>query len=398
MTDGNAGWAGDRDRLADVAGMPPAVWRQLSAAGAEFGARVALPTESAAEADRRLLALERELAPRGEMGRLLVRRIAVSSLRLDRAVEQEAAALAAKVRRAEADFDEARLTEADHLMGWISSEPATHHRRLTRTPEGVDRLVATLRGLRHDLQFEAQQTWTHGAHALKLDECTGRRYSVIPASRGQVLAEAITGDFHRLAAEDGAGLNDDERKAWAREELGRLIDGEVDRLLAHRATLDHQAIALDRAGAAQRAAFDPEPAAILARRYEASAERSMFRALRELRLVNAEAKALGIEAAPPVPAPLLASFRAEGANPDAPPLASFRVEAQSPLVLPPGPPEDPTAARVAALADQKAANCPALIGFVPLDRVTGPAGTNPGAPGGPQSRGCSRGSAAHTPR
>ena len=390
MADPNAGWGGDRDRLADVADRPLAAWRRSAAEVAGFGDRVALPVESAAEADRRLAALDRELAPRGEMARIMVRRVAVCSVRLDRAVEQEAATLSEQVRRAEADFDEARLTEADHLMGWIASEPATHYRRLVRTPEGVDRLVATLRGLREDLQWDARTSWTHGAHAQILDECTGRRSSVIPASRGQILSEALTGDFRRLPPGEGSGLTDDERREWARGELGLLIDAEVARLLAHRDTLDLGSVALDRAEAARRATFDPGPAAILARRYEAGTERALYRALRELRTINAEAKAQGIE--PNHPGPVLAAAHAAGPEPLEPALASFRAPEFNRIEAKSARPELTMDREVAALADIKAsAASPALVGFVPPPALTGPADTSPDVRAGRSSKGCSKG-------
>ena len=384
MVDLNAGWPGDRDRLEDVLNVAAGVWRPVAATPASFGQVVALPVEAAGEVDRRLMALASELAPRGEMGRILVKRITVTSVRMERSVANETATLAEKVRRAESDFDEARLTEADHLLAWISSEPATHHRRLTRTPEGIDRLVATLRGLKHDLRFNRQTPEDRGTNARLLDECTGRRSSVVPASRGFVLAEAMGGDFRRLADTDGVDLNDYDRRAWAQAELGKLIEGEIARLESLKATLDLRAIALDRSEAGQRATFDPGKEAVLARRYEAATERSMYRALSELRQINAEAEARGIEPIPP--ASLLASFRVEGADPAAPPLASFRLDARGPLELPPVPAQTPMAAALAALAESKIANNPALVGFVPPERVGGPVASGSGIPRGPESR------------
>ena len=396
MADFNAGWPGDRDRLQDVVNVAAGVWRPVAAAPASFGHQVALPTEAVGEVDRRLLALASELAPRGELGRILVKRITVASIRLDRSVANETATLAEKVRRAESDFDEARLTEADHLLAWISAEPATHHRRLTRTPEGIDRLVATLRGLKHDLQFNRQTPEDRGTNARMLDECTGRRSSEIPASRGFVLAEAMGGDFRRLADSDGAGLNDFDRRAWAKTELGKLIEGEIARLESLKGKLDLRAIALDRSEAGQRATFDPGKEAILARRYEAATERSMYRALNELRQINAEAEARGI--APIEPASLLASFRAAGAEPDAASLGSFRLDALGPLKLPPVPAQTPMTAAVAARDEVKLASSPALVGFVPPARVSGPGGTGSGAPASQPARGDAMGSGTRSPR
>jgi hypothetical protein len=68
------------------------------------GAGVVLPNEDAAEVERRFAALEAEIEPTHEMERVLVRRIAVSSVRMDRGVEQETAHLSERVRQAEADF------------------------------------------------------------------------------------------------------------------------------------------------------------------------------------------------------------------------------------------------------------------------------------------------------
>src|SRR6185312_9533644 len=104
--------------------------------------------------------------PSGELGRALVRRIAILAVRLDRSVLQETAALSDRVRRAEDDFE---------------------------APEGLDA-------------------------------------------------------------------------------------GTIDRL---------------RAEAGRRAMFDPSKEAILARKYEAAAERGLFRALKEFRQVEREAKDSG---------------------------------------------------------------------------------------------------------
>ena len=68
------------------------------------GAGVVLPNEDAAEVERRFQAFQDELQPSGEVGRALVRRAALCSVRMDRGVSQETAALSERVRRAEADF------------------------------------------------------------------------------------------------------------------------------------------------------------------------------------------------------------------------------------------------------------------------------------------------------
>jgi hypothetical protein len=68
------------------------------------GEGVVLPNEDAAEVERRLAAFQDELKPSGEIGRSLVRRAAFLSVRLDRSVSQETAALSVRVRQAMADF------------------------------------------------------------------------------------------------------------------------------------------------------------------------------------------------------------------------------------------------------------------------------------------------------
>ena len=68
------------------------------------GEGVVLPNEDAAEVERRLVAFEDELNPSGEVGRALVRRAALMSVRMDRCVSQETAALSDRVRRADAEF------------------------------------------------------------------------------------------------------------------------------------------------------------------------------------------------------------------------------------------------------------------------------------------------------
>ena len=128
------------------------------------GEGVVLSNEDAAEVNRRFAAFQDELRPSGEVGLALVRRAAVCSVRMERGVSQETAALSERVCQAEADFE---------------------------VPEGVD-------------------------------------------------------------AAEGARL---------------------------------------RAEAGRRAMFDPSKEASLARKYEAAAERGFFRALKELRQLEKQAKA-----------------------------------------------------------------------------------------------------------
>jgi hypothetical protein len=116
---------------------------------------------------------------------------------------------------------------------------------------------------------------------------TGARWMDLPVTRVKALSEAIIGDFQYLLPGDGDGLSTADRVDWARNAMADRIDEELQMLLDHRKTLDVEAIEQDRAGAAARALFDPSKEATLARRYEAAAERGVYRALRLLKEVEA---------------------------------------------------------------------------------------------------------------
>ena len=94
-----------------------------------------------------------------------------------------------------------------------------------------------------------------------------------------------------MTPDQGAGLDPEARKLWARARLRERIDSEIADIEDHRETLDLEAIELDRAGAADIALFDPSREASLARRYEAEARRGFFKALKEFREAEAEVEA-----------------------------------------------------------------------------------------------------------
>jgi len=113
-----------------------------------------------------------------------------------------------------------------------------------------------------------------------------------PGLRGAVGPPADRPVPLSAAAEAGplAGLDPQGRAAWARDRLVERIAEEVDELEATYHDLDHASIELDRAGAATRALFDTSKESILARKYEAAAERGFYRALREFDAAEAEAE------------------------------------------------------------------------------------------------------------
>jgi len=251
------------------------------------GSGVAFPNEDAAEVEARFEAIREEMGPKTVLGAFLAHQVALMTVRCQWAARWETATRAGKIRNAASDFDEARGSEVDHMVDWIASDPVGHRRKLMAMPEGVDRLVEGLLGLRGDLEREGAVPWGY-THGQKLEAYFGGRGDV-PYSRGIVLSNAIGGDFQGIDPVEIAHLATlSEKRNWACDELILTIDPEIERLRAHRETLDHEAIALDRAEAGHRAMFDPGKEATLARRYESAATRELYRALREFRAVEAQ--------------------------------------------------------------------------------------------------------------
>ena len=121
------------------------------------------------------------------------------------------------------------------------------------------------------------------------------------AARKGRLTRATWADFSGLAETDGASLEREARQAWARTQLLEWIDQEIAGLEENYLTLDFETIELDRAGAGDRALFDPSKEASLARRYESEARRGFFKALKEFHKAEAE-EADRVESVPPASA------------------------------------------------------------------------------------------------
>ena len=299
------------------------------------GEGVALPEADEAEVARVFASIEAEFAPESDVDRSLVRRVALLTARLDRCAANDASEAAARVLTAEGDFDEARLAEVDRLMLGLDHDPAGSVRLLRRTGEGVDRLVATWRALRADLACAAMDRWTE-RHWQMAEALVGRKAGEIGISRVEVLARAIAGDFRLTEPGEAIGHDEATWLGWARGEMIGLIDAEIAALLAHRSTLDPDLTARLRALAPDRALFDPSKPAQLARRYEAAAERGLYRALRELR-DRGLAESLPAPPPPPVPAPEPPPAP-EPADPVAP-LGSFRQDEPADLAPAPDTPK-----------------------------------------------------------
>ena len=246
------------------------------------GEGVVQSPEDAAEVAGRYAELAAELKPFGPVAEMLVQRIASSSVRLERSVVQEAKHLSRRCRHAEADHMEMIQAQVVALLDDLDENPATSARRLLRTPEGIEAAIATWLGLKADLQRDSPRAWTarHGELAVNL---TGRRLGDVPIAPIERISSAVIGDFGLLDRSEGPGLDDEARQTWARRQLAAIIDAEVEALRACFDRLDHESFQLDRVEAPIRALFDPSKEATLARRYEAAAERVMFRSLRDLR-------------------------------------------------------------------------------------------------------------------
>jgi hypothetical protein len=285
------------------------------------GAGVVVPDRDRDEIERRVEALTADLDPRSELGAALIRQMAMLSVRMERGAKQESAAIAARVRHAADDFDEARFDEAERLFDGLADDPRVHLRKLRKSPEGVDRLVVAWQELRADLTRDPKPLWT-ASHLETAANLIGLKVDHARGSRIGVLSRATWGDFGGLADHEGGQLEDDARKVWARTKLIERIDAEIGALEIHRDTLDFELIELDRAEAGDRALFDPSREATLARRYLSEAQRAFFRALKEYRQAEAEAAERAESAPAPAPAPPpapsesgpLGSFR-EGSSP-----------------------------------------------------------------------------------
>ena len=262
------------------------------------GAGVVMSPVDRVEVERRTMEFQREVAGHGSAlaAGTLARRAAVLAVRLERSATQEFAATRLRMREAVSEFDEVRQEEADRLFEAVADDP-TARENLLAMPEGVDRVLGVLRGLR-------------------------------PCAEESDWGEAEEQDWDRWVAEDGV-----DRVAG--------IDREIARLEAHRRTLNLEWLATLRTEAANRALVGDEPSTLRARKYEAATERAFFRTLREIRefrqgetppappassapavaataardLARLEAEVARQKAAPPKPKPPVGSFCPDEARP-----------------------------------------------------------------------------------
>ena len=294
------------------------------------GKGIVTPQGDAEEIQRRVEALTADMKPTTQAGEILLVQIAISSVRTERAFEQECAAIARNVRHAADDFDEARIEAAETLFEALGEDPRNNLRKLRKSPEGVDRLIDAWSDLRADLTIDPKPVWT-AAHLEQAANMTGLKTEHARGSRLGALSRGFWGDFAALDDGGDDDLDEEFRRGWAKAMLFERIDAEIAGLTAHRETLDFERIELDRAEAGLRAQFDSSKQATLARRYESEAHRLFYKALKEFRKIEAEATAKPEPVLTPPPAPIVGSFR-EIPPPLARELARAFPEAPSPTI------------------------------------------------------------------
>ena len=273
------------------------------------------PGEDAALVAKRSVAFARELDATGNSGLILAQRAALLSVRMERSADRQEVAVAEDIAKGRADFDAERAGEIDRLIGELDGDaPRDAIAELETVPDGVARL----------LEF-----WLDVRGQIEADDPGS--YDI--ANRAQV-----------WLARDG-----DEDDDLEDSEIIERIDAEVARLKRLAGSMVEDARAIDRArtNAGILASFNPSPEACLARRYEAAAERGMYRAMRAIADQNrASGRSAQVAAevrpqipvspplltrpAPePLPAPL-GSFRAAGLPDQKLPIASLNPSTSTP--------------------------------------------------------------------
>ena len=270
--------------------------------GLAGGGDLLAPDEDAALVEHRAGVFARELGAVGEVGDLLAHRAALLSVRMNKLGERAMLAVAANKAQARDLFDQDRFGE---IEGWIKDLDDPNLFRsaleaLEAVPEGVDYLILT---------------WEEMLSAIRADADD----AVISARAALWLS-----------------LNDEESKALKENPTG-CVAAELDRLRLKSGSMTDQIRRIDalRERAAKLAGFDPSPEATLAHRYEAAAERGMYRAMRAIaetrRAQESElpprSRANPLPPSPPPaprPAPTpLGSFRAEVSAIPSPPSKPF---------------------------------------------------------------------------
>ena len=282
--------------------------------------------EQTAEVTRRTAVLLKQLKPGYEMSQYLVERVAVLSIRVEHCAEHETLLMAVKGHEAGQAFDDNRLLVIEELFQTLAETPSLTLGKLSRTPDGVERLLEAWTKLRHDLDRGAWQT----AHAHRAAHLQGLDPDDCLALEWSDFTQTIRGKHNPAQFGQNLQLDPIVHAEWARGEIRKLIQGEVDALstaLEAFDDADDDALARERRLVVKLARFAPTPETLLVRKYEAAAERNLYRALREARLIDS-APTLLEQAGYDAPDDDVATHEAESTSA---PLASFV----------PGPPQTP---------------------------------------------------------
>ena len=249
------------------------------------GAGIALATEDAAAVAARFDILRDEMGADTMLKVILVKQVALMSVRLDRAALQETAAITNHLRAAVAEFDETRGSDIHGAVAELEAGSVAGRDRLLGSWAGLDHLIGGLTGIKEALIGRDPAVWTH-AVGPRLEAYLGHEAHPAAPARTVGLFLATMGDFRRLDPVEMAGQSRATWCRWAQTQLAATIDDEVARLTAIRSNLaadDAATTARDRSEVQARALFDPSPEAHRARRYEAEARRAFFRSLKEFR-------------------------------------------------------------------------------------------------------------------
>ena len=260
------------------------------------GGGVVIAGEDEHEVAVREAQLGAELAPEGDaVALVLVRQMAIASIRSERAFRHETALAAERMRRAVDVFDDGRRSTADEILADLPIDPATCRRRLMTAPEGIAVLVGRLRGLAERAAPRDHVAWDE-AEGAELDRCLGWRPEADLKSRVGLLTRGIVYDL--WVGIDPTELGDrtaEGRVLWALDEVQAIIAAELATLEAHRATLDPAPVDRSRAEAPERALLDLGKDGTALRRYAGAAERMVFRSLAMLRQMRREAQLAATE-------------------------------------------------------------------------------------------------------
>jgi hypothetical protein len=247
------------------------------------GEGIVVPDEDQAAIQDRFEAFEAVMKPKDAVGQYLVNRMALMSVRMDRSARHESAVITNAMLGAKDVEAEARLQELRDLVTLLDTDPAEAIRLLRRTPQGFDWQIQAWRTLQADL---ASGRWVIH-HGNRAEQLLGREPDYFSRNRFIVLTHGSMGTFALLGPDNWPDLAPDDRRQAARAELAVLIAAEIDRLEKERAGLDHESFARRAATAPARALFGTSKEAILARKYEAAAEREFHRAMTRIEQLNA---------------------------------------------------------------------------------------------------------------